>query len=75
MPVDGEKFLAKLDILAVDRVEIALAEGEIVDCIEQVGLARAVVAHEAVDIVAQLHVNLAVVLEIIQYQPIQHHNS
>ena len=75
MPMDGKIILAKTDILAIDRVEIALAEREIVDSVEQVGFSGAIVAHKAVDVVAKGDIGLRIILEITHYQPIEHHNA
>jgi hypothetical protein len=65
MAVDGEIVLPYEDILYIDGTEITLAEREIVDGIEQVGLACSVVANKAVNIATQLHIGLTVVLEVV----------
>ena len=43
-----KKALTVADILGIDRVEIALAEREVVDRIQHRGLARTIVTHKAV---------------------------
>ena len=45
-----QELLVMRDVLAVDCVAMALAEGELVDSVQQVGLAHAIIAHEAVDL-------------------------
>ena len=73
MAVDSEEVGAEAYVLAVGGVEIAFAEGEVVDGIEEVGLASAVVADEAVDVAAEPDVGLGVILEVGEYQPVQYH--
>ena len=75
MTMDGEEVLSEADILCIDRVEITFAKREVVDGVEEVGLAGTVVANKAIDVVAELHVGLGVILEIGQYQSFQRHNS
>ena len=73
MAVDGEELLADADVLHIDRVEIALAEREIVDGVEEVGLAGTVVAHEAVDLGAEGDLDLGVVLEVGEGKAVESH--
>ena len=75
MAVDGEEVLAHPYVLYVYRVEVTLAEREVVDGIEEVGFSSTVVADEAVDIATECYVGLGVVLEIRKYQPVQRHCS
>ena len=64
--MNSEEFLAMTDILLVGCGELALAESEVVNGIENVGLARSVKSHEAVDFLRKLHVGRLAVLEIRQ---------
>lgn len=73
--MDGEEILSNFDVLTVDRIEIAFAEREVIDSVEEVGLAGAIVADEAVDVVAKRKVYLAVVLEVIQCKSVEHHRD
>ena len=66
----GKEILVQTNVLAVDGVEIALAEGEIVGGIEQVGLPRPVVTHKAVDIATEFDISLRVVLEVGEYESV-----
>ena len=50
--------------LSVYRIEIALAEREVVDGIQQVGLSHSVVAKQTVDSRTEVDVGVAVGLEI-----------
>jgi len=43
------KFLIMADILSIYRVEIALAQTEVMNSIEQVGFTNAVIAYKAID--------------------------
>jgi len=52
------------DVLRVERREGRLGEREVVDGVEQVGLALAVETHEAVDVVGEGEVGLGDVLEV-----------
>ena len=73
MAVDGEEIGTAMDVLAVDRVETALAKRKVIGGIEQVGLPCPIVAEEAVDIATELDVGLDVAFEIAQYESLQYH--
>ena len=62
--VNGEELLTETDVLEVDRIEVTLAEREVVYGVKQIGLTGTVVANEAVDIAAEGDVGLGVVLEV-----------
>jgi hypothetical protein len=62
--LDHRKFSLVRDILGIHRVQVALAEGKVMDGIEQVGLPYPVFTHETIDPRAQLQVCLRIILEI-----------
>ena len=62
--VNGEELLSFPNVLSVDRVEVTLAEREVIDGIEEVGLPHSVVADETVDSGAEIDVGVGVGLEI-----------
>jgi hypothetical protein len=53
IPLDNEKIFVMPDILAVYIVEIALGEGQVIDGIKKIGLARAVITGKKVDLAAE----------------------
>ncbi len=61
-------LLAMQDVVHVHGVEIALAQREVVDGIEQVGLAHSVGPGEAVHLRTQVHFDLPVVAEMQQIE-------
>jgi hypothetical protein len=64
MPLDTEAGVAFTDILLVGFGEIALGEAEVIDRIEQVGLADAIIATNADDPVLELEGGLGIILEL-----------
>jgi len=64
----GEELLSLSDVLSVYRIEIALAEREVVDGVEQVGLSHSVVAKQAVDSGTEVDVDVTVGLEIVYFK-------
>jgi hypothetical protein len=50
VPVNGKKILAMFDVLGINGVEIGFAKGQVMNGVEQVGLAGAVVTRKAVDL-------------------------
>ena len=73
--MDGKEFLSAADVLAVDRIEKALAERQVVDGIQQVGLSDPVVAHQTVDVGTEVHIQFGIGLEIVQFEIRQVHSS
>jgi hypothetical protein len=72
-PVDRKELLTMPDILQIIRSEIALAKGKVVNGIEQVRLSDAVITDKTVYIVRKGKVGLAIVLEIVQREPLKMH--
>lgn len=70
MSVDGEVILIVEYILAVDRIEIALAEGKIINSIQHIGLPYPIVADKTVHIAAELKISISMVLEITELQAV-----
>jgi hypothetical protein len=64
MSFDAETGSAFLNVLLVAACEITFGETKIIEGIEQVGLAHAIVATDAYDPFRELKRSLAVVLEL-----------
>lgn len=62
--VNSKKCLTVANVLAVDGVEMAFTERKVIDCIEEISLANAVVADEAIDTGRGLDLDGGVVFEI-----------
>ena len=62
--VDGEIILLVADVLAVDGVEVALAEGKVMNRIQQVGLTNPVIPDKTIDLVGELVISLGIILKI-----------
>jgi hypothetical protein len=58
------KLTAKPDILLIRRIEITLGQADVVDRIEDIGFAHAIIADEAVHFFRKSEVQLFVILEI-----------
>ena len=71
--MNSKKVLLVADVLLVGSAEEALAEREVIDGIEDVGLPRPVEAHEAVDILRQLQIRRFAVLEVGQFEFVEIH--
>ena len=66
--MDGEILLAAADVRHISPTTAALAERQVINRLEQIGLANAVVTHKAVHIGAEIHIKLAIRLEIAYLQ-------
>lgn len=62
--IDDEKFLAVLDVLHRERIEIAFPVCQMIDRIEHIGLADAVLADKAIDLAVELEFGLGKILVI-----------
>ena len=72
---EGKVILAVADVVAVGRTEIALGEGKVMNRVQEVGLAAAVVAYKAVDPGAEVELGLGIVLEVAQIEVFQVHGG
>jgi hypothetical protein len=52
------------DVLRVDGVEIAFAKGEVINGVEQVGLAGGVVANKTIHTRREIHIRFSDIFEI-----------
>jgi hypothetical protein len=52
------------DVLGINRIQIALAERQVMDRIQQIGLSNPVLTHKAIDLGTQLKISLLIILEI-----------
>ena len=66
--MDGEEVLAGADVQCVGQAAETLAEGEVVDGLQEVGLPHPVVAHQTVDVGAELHIEVGVGLEVGEFE-------
>jgi hypothetical protein len=71
--VHRKKILAVPDVLGVIRIEITLAERQIVDRVQQIGFTRAVVSDYAIDLPGEKKLGIRVILEIVQSELMQMH--
>ena len=62
--MDGKKVTVEAYGILVLRGEKTFAEAKVVDGVEQVGFAAAVLAHNAVDILAEVELGILVALEV-----------
>jgi hypothetical protein len=62
--MNTEEILSVTDILAVDRVERAFAEGQIVDRIEKVGFPGTVISNETIDFIRENKRSFLVIFKI-----------
>jgi len=62
--MNGEKGFVMPDILRIDRVEIAFAKGKIMDRIQQVRLAGAVIPDKAIDLIGKRQCRIFIILKI-----------
>jgi hypothetical protein len=51
-------------VLRVNRIEIAFAEGEVINSIQDVGFAHSVIANETVDVVRKFKFRFGIVLKV-----------
>ena len=65
--LNRKEFLIVQYVLGINDVEIALAEGKIMNGIQQIGFANAVAAYETIDLVRQFQFNRGIILEIGKY--------
>ena len=70
-----EEVLVMPDVLAFDGVEIALAEGQVMDGVEQVGLSLPIITGKDVHAMVKLQAGLAVILKIYKGNLLQEHEA
>jgi hypothetical protein len=63
-PLDQKMLLSMPYVMCINRVEITLGHGQIVDRIQQVGLSGPVIPHKTIDLPAEGELKLVIVLEI-----------
>jgi hypothetical protein len=63
-PLYEEMLLSVPDILGINGVKVTLGHGEIIDGIQQVGLACTVIPNETIDPAAERQFELVVILEV-----------
>ena len=63
------------DDLTVNAVEITLGIGQVMHCIQNIGLAYAIGSSDGVNPIAKLQSALAVVLEVKQLKSLQIHSA
>ena len=73
--IEGKVILSVADVVAVGRTEIALGKGKVMNRVQEVGLAAAVVAHKAVNPGAEVELGLGIVLEVAQIEVFQVHGG
>ena len=71
--VDGEKVGVEADGILVLGGKETLAEAEVIDGVEQVGFAAAVLANDAVDILAEVKLGILVAFEVGEREVLQVH--
>ena len=57
-------LLSMPNVLGIDRVKIALRHGEIIDCIQEIGLTGPIIPHETIDFLTEIQLQLVIILEI-----------
>ena len=62
--MDGKKEFIMPDVLAVNRIEVTLTEREVMDGIQDIGLANTVVTYEAIDLWRKLKFGFRIVFKI-----------
>ena len=62
--MDHKKILGMTDILAVDRVEVTLAESQVMDRIQEVGLPDTIITYKAIDLVGEQVFCLRIILKV-----------
>ena len=73
LAVDCKKLLSTTDILRIDTIKATFAKREVIDCIQQIRLTHTVVTNQAVDIGAEVHINIGVGFKIAQFKIRQIH--
>jgi hypothetical protein len=71
--VDCKELLSTTDILRIDTIKATFAKREVIDCIQQIRLTHTVVSNQAVDIGAEVHINIGVGFKIAQFKIRQIH--
>ena len=75
MAFDGKKRCIMFDDLAIYSVEITLGIGQLMDRVQDVGLANAIGTSNCVNSIAKLQRSLAVVLKVKQLKSLQIHSA
>ena len=64
LAMDGKEVLVEADVLGIGRRKTTLAKREIVDSIQRIRLAHPIIAHQAIDIGAEVCLQLSVGFEV-----------
>jgi hypothetical protein len=60
-------------VLYINAVKIAFTERKVIDTVEDIGLARTIVADKAIDLLREMERGFRAILEIVQYELLQVH--
>lgn len=62
--MNSKELFTSSNILCIDGIKIALAERKVINGIKQIGLSHSVIAYQAIDIRAEVHIEIDIGLEI-----------